>query len=130
MIEATIMKRYIKSAVNLDDIPEENKGGNCFQVAAETVESHPSYKLVHAVVSGQGPLKGIKYLHAFALDESRGVVIDNTQKNPALREMIAGLYWYIGKIELYREYSYEQMLNNLVKFQTWGPWDKVFNGYM
>ena len=112
------------------DIPDANKNGDCFQVAAQTVMKHPEWKLVHAVVHGQGPLEGVEYTHAFALDEKRDVVIDNTQKNKDLRELPAALYWYLGKIEIYKEYTHEEMLKMLLKHEHWGPWDKKFDGYL
>ena len=114
----------------IEDIPDENKGGDCFKTAAETVMHGNGLKLVHAIVSGQGPLTGVKYVHAFALDEKRGVVIDNTQKNPELREIPAGLYWYLGKIETYREYTQDEMYKMLLKHENWGPWDKTFDGVL
>ena len=114
----------------LKDIPLENQNGDCFKVAAETVMKDSSLKLVHAIVTGQGVLKGVKYTHAFALDEKRDVVIDNTQKNPEFRELPAGLYWYLGKIETYREYTSDEMYKMLLKHENWGPWDKVFDGVL
>ena len=112
------------------NIPKENQGGDCFKVAAETVMKDPSLKLVHAIVSGQGPLDGVKYTHAFALDEKHDVVIDNTQKNPEVRELPAALYWYLGKIEKYKEYTSSEMYKMLLKHENWGPWDKMFDGVL
>ena len=121
------MKRYIK-AFTLDDIPEENKHGDCFKVAFETLMKHPKYTLVHAVVNGQGPLTGIQYVHAFCIDESQDTVIDNTQP-PSTRELPVGLYWYIGKIEIYKEYSEEEAYKEVARTGTYGPWDKIFDNY-
>ena len=114
----------------LKDIPEENQNGDCFKVAAETVMKDSSLKLVHAIVSGQGPLEGVQYTHAFALDEKRDIVIDNTQKNPEVRELPAALYWYLGKIKTYKEYTSDEMYKMLMKYENWGPWDKVFDGVL
>ena len=117
----------MKDKRTIKEIPSENQGGDCFKVAAETVMKNPSLKLVHAIVPGQGPLKGVKYTHAFALDEKRDIVIDNTQKNPSLRELPARLYWHLGNIETYREYTSNEMYKMLIKYENWGPWDEAFD---
>lgn len=122
------MKRYVKS-VSYEDIPEENKHGDCFKVAVDALLSHvEDYTLVHAVVNGQGPLEGIQYVHAFCIDETRDVVVDNTQ--PAgKQEWPVGLYWYIGKIQIYKEYSAAEALDEMKRTGTYGPWDKIFNNH-
>ena len=71
------MKIFIKGAVDLSDIPEENKHGDCFVVALHTFLENPKrYVLVHGVVTGQGPLEGIEYCHAWVIDDSNDIVID------------------------------------------------------
>lgn len=115
----------IHSAIDLDDIPEENKHGNCYQVALETFLERPrSYILVHGVVSGQGPLEGIEYCHAWVLDGE--TVIDNTTR---VRRLPKDFYYALGHIEITREYNYKQVLDMIDKFGTYGPWDKVFDKY-
>ena len=120
------MVKYIKAS--LDDIPDENKGGNCFKVAVDTLLEHPDYTLVHAVVSGQGAIEGIQYTHAFCVDKKSNTVIDNTQSG-SNRKLPADLYYLLGNIEISREYTYKEALDNLLKYKHYGPWDSVFNNY-
>ena len=117
------------SKIDTTNIPEENQHGDCFKVAVETMMKHQNYTLVHAVVSGQGPLEGVEYTHAFCIDEGADVVVDNTQKG-SNRRIPTGLYYMLGHIEITKEYSFKEMLENLVEYETYGPWDPVFDNYM
>ena len=123
------MKFNIFSTVNLDDIPDENKHGNCFvQALHKFMENPQKYTLVHGVVTGQGSLEGIQYCHAWVIDERNEQVIDMTQ--PAGHQKIpVGLYYMIGQIELTHEYRAKDVLEMLDKYETYGPWDPVFNKY-
>jgi len=112
-----------------EDIPLENQGGNCFKVAFETMQKDPKkYILVHAVVTGQGPIEGVKYSHAFVIDDSRDIVIDNTLKGSE-KEFPVGLYYSIGEIEISKEYTYREALKAIVKYEHWGPWDSEISRY-
>lgn len=118
----------VKETINYDDIPEENQHGNCFQVAVNTVLENPSYTLCHGVVCGQGPISGVEYTHAWV--EDGDTVIDNTQKNPENKVMDKMFYYAVGNIHDVRRYSYKEMLENLVKYEHYGPWDEVFDQYI
>lgn len=124
------MKKYIRaSKPDLSDIPEENQHGDCFVVALHKFMENPKrYTLVHGVVSGQGPLEGIEYCHAWVIDENTDQVIDMTL--PAGNQKLpVGLYYYIGKIEITREYKLSDVAKMVDKYGTYGPWDKVFEDY-
>ena len=123
------MKRYIKSDIDLSDIPEENQHGDCFVQALHTfLEDPKNYTLVHGVVTGQGPLEGIQYCHAWVIDERNNTVIDKTL--PAGNQKIpVNLYYWIGKIEITKEYNASQVYKMIDKYETYGPWDKVFEKY-
>ena len=121
------MKRYIRS-YNLDDIPEENKHGDCFVSALHNQVNHSreGYILVHGIVTGQGVIEGIQYCHAWC--EKGDMVYDLTlpskyQKMPKIQ------YYAIGNIEITKRYKPEQTYHMIEKYGTYGPWDKVFEGY-
>ena len=58
------MKVYVRTAIK--DIPKANKGGDCYQVAYRTFMEDPHNRtLVHAVVTGQGPIEGISIWSCF-----------------------------------------------------------------
>lgn len=123
------MKKYIRSAVNLDDIPEENKHGNCFVVALQKFMENPKrYTLVHGIVTGQGPIEGIQYCHAWVIDEPTDMVIDMTLPSGS-QQIPVNLYYYVGKITITKEYKAAEVSKMLDKYGTYGPWDKVFDGY-
>ncbi len=117
--------REVLADIDLDSIPEENKHGNCYEVALNTFLRNPrKYILVHGVVTGQGPLEGLQYCHAWVIDGD--TVIDNTTPT---KRIPVDLYYYIGKIEITREYNASQVYRMLDKYGTYGPWDKVFDKY-
>ena len=76
--------------------------------------------LVHAEVTGQGPIKGVRYGHAFVLDGN--AVIDKS--NGREFQMLKRLYYEIGKIgDNVHEYSFEEFRNKILQHGHWGPWD-------
>ena len=122
------MKRYISASRDYSDIPEENKNGDCFVVALNKFMEDPQrYKLVHGVVTGQGAIAGIQYCHAWVEDGDN--VIDMTL--PAdMRVFPKDAYYAIGNIKITKKYNYRQTLENVCKYETYGPWDKVFDNYL
>lgn len=121
------MKRLIKpifTSISLDDIPEANKGGNCFKVAVDTLMSNPNGFLVHGVVTGQGAIDGVQYCHAWV--EIGDKVIDNTV--PIIIDK--HVYYAIGNIQITRRYSYKEALEQMLQTETYGPWDRAFDNYL
>ena len=120
--------KYLIEAMNIpDDIPDENKNGNCYQVAFNKFMENPhKYTLVHGIVTGQGPISGIQYGHAWV--EDGDTIIDMTL--PAhMRNLPKALYYAIGHIDITRKYNANQVLEMLDKYETYGPWDSVFDDY-
>ena len=80
--------------------------------------------LVHAEVIGQGPLEGTTFGHAFVWDKSSDTIIDRANgRNIQLPKI---LYFTIGGIdEIGNFYLYtpQQMVENMIKYKHWGPWD-------
>ena len=115
--------------MSYDEIPEENKHGDCFVQALNTFLENPKkYILVHGVVTGQGPLAGVQYCHAWVIDERKDIVIDKTLPKQ-YQEMPVGIYYWTGKISITKEYNYKEVLEMIDKYETYGPWDKVFEKY-
>ena len=71
-------------------------------------------------MTGQGPISGIRYGHAFVLD---GDLVIDVSNNRSIR-MPKALYYHAGKIggNLY-EYTYQEMLRKLIEYRHYGPWD-------
>jgi len=121
------MKRYIYSTATLDDIPEEHKHGDCFVVSLHKfLENTNKYKLVHGVVTGQGVLDGLQYNHAWV--EDGNTVIDMTLP-PNMQRFPKDAYYAIGQIQITRKYNAQQVYEMIDKYETYGPWDKVFEKY-
>ena len=119
--------RYLFEAIDIDDIPEENKNGNCFVVALNKFMEKPyQYTLVHGVVTGQGAIEGLQYCHAWV--EDGNTVIDMTLPE-RMRKFPREVYYAIGKIDITRKYSGKEVLDMVEKYMTYGPWDKVFERY-
>lgn len=80
--------------------------------------------LVHAEVNGQGPMEGTTFGHGFVWDKSSDIVIDRSNgRNIQLPKI---LYFAIGGVdEIGNFYLYtpQQMVENMIKYKHWGPWD-------
>jgi hypothetical protein len=120
--------RYLIEALNIpDDIPDENKNGNCYQAALHKFMEDPQrYTLVHGVVTGQGPIAGMQYGHAWV--EDGNAVIDMTLPKH-LQSLPKDLYYAMGHIDITRRYNAHQVLKMLDRYGTYGPWDSVFDDY-
>lgn len=100
--------------------------GDCYQVAGKYIMDHgwsnPRLRLVHGEVSGQGPMEGMTYGHAWILDGD--LVID--QSNGRNIRLPRQIYYSIGNIEWlnnYYEYTVEQALEKMEESMHYGPWD-------
>lgn len=107
--------------------------GDCFEIAGKYMMDQCLFNrgcklvLVHAEVTGQGPINGLKYGHAFVLDGD--MVIDKSNGRDI--KMPKAIYYSIGNIgDNIHEYSFEEFRNNILENETWGPWDlKTESGY-
>lgn len=123
------MKIYIKAGY--DDIPEENKHGDCYVTALHTFQDFyengmKDVKLVHGVVTGQGPLDGIEYNHAW-VELNDAIVCDYSNGNNVV--MPISQYYNIGNIDITKKYNIRDVANMVSKYGTYGPWDPIFDNY-
>ena len=107
-------------------VPSENKGGDCFEVAAKFMFDATMYgtknlglRLVHGEVTGQGAIDGVKFGHAWV--EDGGTVIDKS--NGKDLRLPKSLYYALGDISKTIEYTYEEMRQKLLESGHYGPWD-------
>jgi len=113
-----------------DNIMLEKAGGDCFPVAGRAIldadeqMENNGFKLVHALVSGEGDLNGRRFFHAFNM--LGDIVFDNSNgKNIMTRKEI---YFSQGGIDPnlkggFATYNKEEALINMAQNMHWGPWD-------
>ena len=108
----------------------EGKLGDCFEVAGRSMLELDSemekagYKMVHALVYGEGELEGRRFGHAF--NKLGDVIFDNSNDNKIMTRQ--GNYFKQGGIKpkekgAYVEYNKKEALIKLAKYKHWGPWD-------
>jgi hypothetical protein len=108
------------------DIPEEHKSGDCYQCAGRYVWDNPkTHTLVHANVTGQGAIEGVRYGHAFTEfegDNGMTMVYDPS----ADVTLPAALYYHLGQIKQHeiKRYSHDEMNKKLVETGDWGGSEK------
>jgi len=118
---------FIKEFITIFE--SANDGGTCYIDAYHYfMDNHSKdkkLKLVHTLVDGQGPLEGIRYNHAFLI--SGNTVIDPSQ--PKKKKFPKDLYYSIGNINTknkdYFEYTFDEFIEKVNKFKTYGPWEKI-----
>lgn len=105
--------------------------GDCFEAAGKYIlankEEQPHLVLVHAEVTGQGPIAGIRYAHAWV--EDGDLVIDVSNGRDIRMPTI--VYYALGNVHGHRppwepnwhKYTVMEAVKNVVKHRHWGPWD-------
>jgi hypothetical protein len=99
--------------------------GDCFQVSAQSIlyDNLPGLKLVHAYVTGQGPLKRRRYEHAW--NEIGDVVIDKSNGRQIV--MRKEQYYQLGNVVEkpgeYVVYDADQARKKMFQTKNYVPWD-------
>ena len=100
--------------------------GDCYEAAGKYMMEaalqgdEKKLILVHGEVTGQGPLEGIKYGHAWV--EKGGMVIDKS--NGRDLRIAKEMYYAIGRIGTnVHKYTMKQFRRKTVQTGIWGPWD-------
>lgn len=127
-------------------IGEPSKEGDCLVVAGRNVAFYDrlgddrneplskalrrdgatsgSLRLVHAFVTGRGPIDGFRYVHAWV--EIGDHVYDYS--NGRKVEMAKEVYYALGNVKpndsgQYRAYTQYETIKKITHDRTWGPWD-------
>ncbi len=101
--------------------------GDCFEASGRWITEHfdDDAKLVHAEVSGQKALKGIRYCHGWI--ERGDVVIDVA--NGTINEYPKELYYAIADVVdqpgTIAKYDRQQALKMMLREEHYGPWELV-----
>ena len=114
-----------KQEVQFPELPAKNQGGSCYEDALNyfSIQSirNKKLKLVHGLVTGQGPIEGVVYGHAWV--EDGNTIIDATKK-PVLK-IPKQLYYAIGNIRTVFRYDRTEVSQMVSKFKTYGPWEST-----
>jgi len=108
------------------ELIESTGCGDCFVVAGRNMidEMIPGITLVHALVYGQGALKGRRFPHAW--NEIGDIVLDYSNGKKIVMRKEA--YYKSGKINpnetgSYSVFNKTAALKKMVVEKHWGPWD-------
>lgn len=123
--------------VKKTNIPKENTGGNCYEVAGNIAMDNKMPKslrnkstnfngtpfVVHAQVTGQGAIDNVKYGHAWVEDDVFVYDFSNGRELIIPKE----LYYYIGQIEMkkpiYYKYPFDVAVEKMLTSKHYGPWE-------
>lgn len=102
----------------------EEELGQCYVLAYQFMDKHygdKQLRLVHGLVSGQGPLTGKVINHAWV--ERGPLVYDMTTQQQVFPK---DQYYKIGKIKKSNvfKYTHDEVMKNALEFETYGPWEK------
>lgn len=101
--------------------------GTCYEDAARYVLRYPDkYLLVHATVTGQGPVAGLRFGHAFCLSRCGAIVVDPTnERRDAPLSVPTQLYFAVGEIGAadFKTYDDIETRSQLLATGHWGPWE-------
>lgn len=108
-------------------IPKQNKNGDCFQAAGKYImdvslfDQSSDCVLVHGIVTGQGMVKGIRFLHAWV--EKGDLVIDKS--NGRDLNVPKNLYYALGHINPQEtvRYTWKEAAHKMATTRNYGPWD-------
>jgi len=104
--------------------------GNCFEIHGKFMQdalfdkTKEGFTLVHAEVSGQQHLKGLRFGHAWL--EKDGLVFDYTNSK-IIENVPKELYYILGAVieapGKYARYTEREINKMVCKYEHWGPWE-------
>lgn len=110
----------VRLASGLGDCYEAN--GQFFMDKAVFPGKDPNMRLVHGEVTGQGPLEGVKYGHAWVEDGNTVIDVSNGRNV----RMPKDAYYRLGRIEdNVHHYTAQEFRRKVTQYGHWGPWDLV-----
>lgn len=107
---------------SLDDVRQAAKprGGDCYQAAGRYILDNPSadVHLVHADVTGRGPMEGVRMGHAWV--EEGDDVIDNA--NGGAVRLPRDIYHALGDVRNAVRYTPAEAMAMMAEHEHFGPW--------
>lgn len=131
-----INKTEVRKFAKGNKIKAENKGGNCYEMAgkmamgimfADKDMSYPDFKgtpyVVHAEVSGQGAISGLRYGHAWVEDDMFIYDFSNGRKIVFPKELYYALGNVITKPPKYYKYTFNEARKKMSETGHYGSWE-------
>lgn len=118
------MKHILDYNLN-EDLQSDHGGGDCFDSSWNYINKNGfknrGLRLVHGIVSGQGPLSGYRFAHGWCEDSEN--VYDNARGKERTIPKI--LYYAIGNIDTKEcfYYDYPQTMKMGEEYGDKGPWE-------
>lgn len=123
-------------------IPKENKGGDCYEIAgkiamgiwsvemlADNETSYPDFigtpYVVHAEVSGQGAISGLRYGHAWVEDDMFIYDYSNGRKIIFPKELYYAIGNVITKKPKYFKYTFDEARKKMAETGHYGSWELI-----
>jgi hypothetical protein len=123
-------------------IPKENKGGDCYEIAgkiamgiwsvemlADNETSYPDFigtpYVVHAEVSGQGAISGLRYGHAWVEDDMFIYDYSNGRKIIFPKELYYAIGNVITKKPKYFKYNFDEARKKMAETGHYGSWELI-----
>jgi len=109
-----------RTAGSVGDCYETN--GRYFMDRALFPGKDKNLRLVHGEVTGQGPLEGVKYGHAWVEDGNTVIDVSNGKNVKIPKEV----YYNLGQIKKNNNmhvYKPEEFRRKVMQHEHWGPWD-------
>lgn len=96
--------------------------GNCYKAAATLLIDNRdlSFLLCHGDAIGTGPIKGIKFGHAWVETPDGNLVFDFANGKQAI--VPAAIYYKVGQITNVHRYTIKQAAKLIVEHAHYGPW--------
>lgn len=98
-----------------------NTNGDCFKVAGQYLIEHrgEGLVLVHGIVTGQGEIAGVRYVHAWIEDGDTVIDLSNGRDI----RLPAPVYYKLGRVGKTVRYSEHKACLKMVETETFGSWD-------
>ena len=107
-----------------------NGGGDCYAVAGRFIlnilwaDDIDEYRLVHAMVTGRGPISGVRYGHAWIMKNND--VIDKANGLDLVID--SNVYHLLGNVNTnnsdeYKSYTVRDACDKMLETGNFGPWE-------
>jgi hypothetical protein len=108
---------------SVDEYPDV---GDCYTCAGQHLWNNPEHTLVHAMVTGQGPIEGMRYGHAFTTFTDPETGIEMVHDPTEDLTVPADWYYQLGQIreDEMKKYNFDEMNEMTLRTGYWGPWDE------